>query len=271
MYCSKCGRKSDESASFCKFCGNNFNAVTTENPKETSIRSVDEIKDHLKNAKILEDRIYTIDCMVGDIDEKIYWLKVVPDAYEPRYETLADYISVGRIAFICCMLLLGFYVGFCALIIAIVPIIGIEVRALWALYRNSKEKKKYNASVAARNSLCRSNEEKIKVLECKKSELLEKKSQAEEYLKKIYSADIIYPKYRNFVAVVTIYEYFVSGRCASLTGYEGAYNLYESELRQKIIIDSLNNVMQSLEQIKQNQYMLYQGICDMQRDRKSVV
>ena len=81
-------------------------------------------------------------------------------------------------------------------------------------------------------------------------------------LEKLYSADIIFPKYRNMVAMCTMYEYFASGRCTELTGANGAYNLYESELRQNIIINQLENVNANLEQVKQNQYILYQGIAE---------
>ena len=81
-------------------------------------------------------------------------------------------------------------------------------------------------------------------------------------LKKLYSEDIIFPKYRNMVAMCTMYEYFASGRCTELIGANGAYNLYESELRQNIIINQLENVNANLEQVKQNQYILYQGISE---------
>ena len=37
-------------------------------------------------------------------------------------------------------------------------------------------------------------------------------------------------------AMCTMYEYFVTGRCDKLSGADGAYNLYETEVRQNIII-----------------------------------
>lgn len=79
-------------------------------------------------------------------------------------------------------------------------------------------------------------------------------------LKELYDMNIIFPKYRNLVAISQIYEYFMSGRCTQLEGHEGAYNIFESELRQNIIINKLNDVLNQLEQIKQNQYMIYQAI-----------
>lgn len=76
-------------------------------------------------------------------------------------------------------------------------------------------------------------------------------------LESLYNTGIIFPKYRNFVAVCSMYEYFGSGRVDSLEGANGAYNLYESELRQNMIINSLEKISTNLEIIKSNQYILY--------------
>lgn len=59
-----------------------------------------------------------------------------------------------------------------------------------------------------------------------------------QLLRKLYSADVVYPKYRNMVAMCTIYEYLASGRCETLDGAQGAYNLYEAEIRQNIVISN---------------------------------
>ena len=70
--------------------------------------------------------------------------------------------------------------------------------------------------------------------------------------------ELIYPKYHNLPALTSIYEYLVTGRCDELTGPHGAYNLYEDEVRKDTVISQLNLVIDNLEKIKQNQYMLYQ-------------
>ena len=82
-------------------------------------------------------------------------------------------------------------------------------------------------------------------------------SETQQILEKLYSADIIFPKYRNMVAMCTIYEYFAAGRCTELNGADGAYNLYESELRQNLIINRLDTIIEQLDAIKVNQYTLY--------------
>lgn len=86
-------------------------------------------------------------------------------------------------------------------------------------------------------------------------------------LAKLYSVDWIHPKYRNMVAMCTIYEYFDTGRCTTLTGPDGAYNLYEAELRQNLIINKLDSIISQLEAIKSNQYVLY---CELAETNKMV-
>lgn len=81
-----------------------------------------------------------------------------------------------------------------------------------------------------------------------------------ERLKKLYNQNVIYEKYRNFVAIATIYEYFDSGRCFALEGPNGAYNMYEREIRANTIISSLAQIITDLDQIKNGQYALYKEI-----------
>ena len=76
-------------------------------------------------------------------------------------------------------------------------------------------------------------------------------------LNEMYDIDIIFKKYRNLSAITMFYEYFSSSRVFELEGKDGAYNLYESELRQNVIINNLEKVNDNLEEIKDNQYCMY--------------
>lgn len=82
----------------------------------------------------------------------------------------------------------------------------------------------------------------------------------ENTLEQLYAENIIFPKYRNLVAITAINEYLLSGRCDKLEGPDGAYNLYEMELRQNIIISQLSSIIDNLEQIRSNQYSLYEEL-----------
>ncbi len=97
---------------------------------------------------------------------------------------------------------------------------------------------------------------KIKGLEQIQAKLEEIEKVSDEY----FSVDIIFPKYRSLVALSSFYEYLSSGRCEELTGPNGAYNLYEMESRQNIIITQLDAVLKNLENIQQNQYVLYKEL-----------
>lgn len=81
-------------------------------------------------------------------------------------------------------------------------------------------------------------------------------------LQQYYSLNIVYPKYRGLVPMCTISEYLDSGRCSTLTGHEGAYNLYESELRMNIIIGKLDDIIYRLDDIRDQQFSLYRAITD---------
>lgn len=80
----------------------------------------------------------------------------------------------------------------------------------------------------------------------------------------LYASNFIYPKYRNLIAIASMYEYLDSGRCNSLEGADGAYNIYELEVRLDRIITKLDIIISNLEQIRANQYYLYTAIKEMQ-------
>lgn len=96
-----------------------------------------------------------------------------------------------------------------------------------------------------------------------------RQSATRDVLKKYYDLGFLYQKYQKLVAVSTIYEYFESGRCFSLVGHEGAYNLYESELRMNIIIEKLDDILSRIDEIRDTQHMLVNELkqCNAQLSR----
>lgn len=86
-------------------------------------------------------------------------------------------------------------------------------------------------------------------------------------LDRLYDANVIYPKYRYLVAISSFYEYFSSGRCSQLQGHEGAYNIYENELMGRTIIGKLDDILYSLDSIRDNQYLLYS---ELQKSNQTV-
>jgi len=68
----------------------------------------------------------------------------------------------------------------------------------------------------------------------------------ETRLRELYSKSELHPKYQNWVAVATIYEYLDTGRCYELKGHYGAYNLYEQEAIAKKILTSLSAISHTI-------------------------
>lgn len=101
--------------------------------------------------------------------------------------------------------------------------------------------------------------------------LNEKLHECEASVQQYYSAEVIFPKYRNLPALTMFYEYLTTGRCSELTGPNGAYNLYESELRQNTIISQMNVIISKLDEIKANQYILYETVKGIQRDTRAAI
>ena len=79
----------------------------------------------------------------------------------------------------------------------------------------------------------------------------------ERDLNRAYSCNVIYPTYRNLVAVTSFHDYLQSNRCDRLDGHEGAYNLFNVESRLDKIITRLDLIGSQLEAIRNTQYMLY--------------
>ncbi|MBQ8057309.1 MAG: hypothetical protein IJ275_03110 [Ruminococcus sp.] len=92
-----------------------------------------------------------------------------------------------------------------------------------------------------------------------------------ELLNNYYSMGIVYHKYQNLTAIASFNEYLKSGRCTTLVGHEGAYNIFEEEIRLDRILTKLDIIIEKLEQIKQNQYMLYVAIKDAQNTSENIL
>lgn len=78
--------------------------------------------------------------------------------------------------------------------------------------------------------------------------------------RKLYATGIIHDKYKGLVPVSTMLEYLECGRCTTLEGPYGAYNLYENDVKYQVINNKLDTIISELEQIRKNQYLLYQSL-----------
>ena len=93
-------------------------------------------------------------------------------------------------------------------------------------------------------------------------------------LNTIYSYDILAPKYRNIVAVSSIYEYLKYDRTRSLQRVgsdEGAYNIFESEVRLNKIITNTDIIIQKLDVVIENQRELANTMRNAQNSINNLV
>ena len=118
----------------------------------------------------------------------------------------------------------------------------------------------YNRILKNRNTELKKQQNLLAYCEKTESEIASPEAKARQELDELYAQNLIHPKYRNFVAVSQICEYFETGRCDTLTGPNGEYNLFEAELRANVIIIKLDKILEKLDDIKSMQYMIYDAI-----------
>lgn len=152
-------------------------------------------------------------------------------------------------------------------------LIGVVIVSVYLLisysFRIRKWKKNTNLTEQANAAIKEQNkkesavyQQKADLLSEQRKQLREKYKETLDVLNSYYSIDVIYPKYRNFVAVSSIYEYILSGRCQRLEGNGGAYDTFEYESRLDRIIVQLDDVIERLDEIRDNQYQLYIAVQD---------
>lgn len=95
--------------------------------------------------------------------------------------------------------------------------------------------------------------------------------ESRQRLERVYTANVIFPKYRNLTMVCSLYEYICAGRCDVLEGHEGAYNILEMEIRLDRVITQLDQVIAKLGAIQANQFMLYSAIQESNRQSAQIL
>jgi hypothetical protein len=80
----------------------------------------------------------------------------------------------------------------------------------------------------------------------------------------LYGYNVVFGKYRNLVAISSFYEYLMSGRCETLEGTNGAYNIYENESRMDSILTKLDEIETKLDDIKSTQFMVYSKLSSIE-------
>lgn len=257
--------------------------------------SITELQAYLKQAIELETDVATQKEIISQYqkqsEEKKPILEMQPLPAEPvRLECQNGgqmiFLAVSMLTVLIALACLGSAFLLLGSFFILPPAIAIGAKGIQMQTEYQDNETQYNNQMANYRHLCdtvkKTNQknkeafpENLKMWQDTNAEMdafMEKPLEAtEQLLEKYYSNDFIYPKYRNLPALTSIYEYLITGRCEGLTGPHGAYNLYEDELRKDTVISQLSVVIQNLEQIKQNQYMLYQQVKSVQKTVNAVI
>lgn len=82
--------------------------------------------------------------------------------------------------------------------------------------------------------------------------------QLENTLHALYAKNIVHPKYQNLIAIAQLYDYINIGRCNELNGADGAYNLYEKEKNEGILLNDLDLALFKLDKYNSTMFTLIQ-------------
>ncbi len=298
MYCNRCGQQIGSNDIFCPKCGNQIESVnpisvtaqvSRSNTQVTtnSNYSTKQIYDYLSYAKKLETERYTIQCSIDRLQAKVDALGHYKNIEKPgalSFLSVPGFAWFGGIAtFIIAWVVLAFSghdgIGdfFFDMIFNLEIITDPLISLLWGLggavvglvvgfifdsAEYSNEHKTYENNVQNDQNRVAREKKQVEILNDEIAELQFILFDIEDARDKFYSLNVVYPKYCDLIPIVTMHEYIESQRCFDLTGPNGAYNIYEYETRQDIIISKLDQVISLLYEIRNNQYALYQAISE---------
>lgn len=140
----------------------------------------------------------------------------------------------------------------------IIPIVLIIVRPIYKKIEDCRSiKEKFILDQQREASIKQQGKEALYIIQNNKAKLKRAYQYTVNGLRDTYSANIIYKKYQTVEACAAIYDYLQSGRCYCLEGPYGAYNKYEDDLANGIIIKHLTEINNKMDIIIANQEKTY--------------
>ena len=130
---------------------------------------------------------------------------------------------------------------------------------------------KYLAEKAADNARVAQEKKKKEYLFQLQSRIKNELKKSQKRMEIVYGANVLHPKYRNFVAVTYIYDLLDAKICTELENTGGAYQLFENALSAHLIIYYLSEILKKLEAIKQTQYSMYRAIQSVNSQLSSIL
>lgn len=244
-----------------------------KNKKGCDIMNTNELKKYIGNIFELEVSLYNQKSLFKKLlDETTLLAKVNGKELNKVWSTKINFSMKEIMPFIVMGACIGTLIGgfssipfFAGTVGGIV--VGILIYAISEGYDISKAKE-HNRQVSIINQEIMNNNTNLQKTMKRRRDVINQEldiiktsyEKTKQILEQYYNKNVVHITYRNLLAISSIYEYLSSGRCYTLEGHEGAYNLFENEVRQNIIISKLDEVIYHLEQIERNQHMLYTAI-----------
>lgn len=273
--CNNCGKNIAPNNNFCSECGAKIEIKSALSNNEISISvanntvmTKNEILNYLNNAKTLESRKYGLQEAINALENlksDLICKKTDTHFMENGNFGIMDIILCGWGHFFK-WVIIGAIIP--SVILTFIPaleslmylvIFGIVFGKRYLDLQKNKEICQKNIEDA--NNSNHEIDEKIKTINNKIEEIKEELKSTDNLLDKLYNINIIHKKYyKNIIAVTSFYDYIDTGRCIEFGGPRGIYDTYETEVRLDTIIWKLDEIIEQLEEIKQNQFALYQAI-----------
>ena len=296
--CKNCGEPLEEDTVFCENCGcRNSNSKMKDAPDSDSVeptsivpmtKGADTIG-YLQRVTSLEKSVYTQTQTINELQNHIDDLGHPQEYTKPHHvgETFDNILRGTWTALTSGTVTVGLLIWFFSKLafwpsIILGAFISVGVVIVFNLLEcnsiNRQRDKRYETELAYYNAAVKADETRVAAELLEKytlipivNEMQDRLDETVQVLNQYYSKNIIFPKYRNLIATCSFYEYFISGRCSTLTGHEGAYNIFENEARMERICIKLDEVIDQLEDIKANQYVLYDAIQEGNRTTERLV
>ena len=153
----------------------------------------------------------------------------------------------------------------------LIGVLSATLMGSWTRISETKRIKKKNEDIITKNeNIIANNKLLVQMGQNKSDALMPYYDEAcanllktKEIRAQFYAQNIIHEKYRNFVAVSMLYQYFDTGICTELEGHGGAYDRYEIDCKLDAFIEKLDIIIEKLDDISNMQYVLYQKINDI--------
>lgn len=119
---------------------------------------------------------------------------------------------------------------------------------------------KHNERMERSNALYANVQNKIACYNRQLTDVNKEFRETNAFRNKFYSENVLPEKYRNLVAVSTMYQWLRDGRCTQIYGHGGLFDTYEYDLRLGAIVGNLQELNQKMNVALQNQQILIKEV-----------